>query len=163
MLKKLWGVKVTRFAAVGVFNTLFDISILNTLVFLGQVPPLAANLVSASISMSGSYFLNHHIVFKSKESHSFIRFAHFFAVTGIGILGLQTLVIFLVTHFLGPHDASITHLLRSLGFKHITGRAVDLNIAKLLAVAIGMVWNFLIYHFVIFKKQNEEPDMDILL
>ena len=163
MLKKLWSIKVTRFATVGVFNTLFDLSILNTLVFLFHAPVLAANLVSASISMTVSYFLNHHIVFRHPEKHSFQRFTHFFAVTGIGILGIQTLVIFAVTHLVGPHESGLTHLMRHIGFRHITGRVVDVNTAKLLAVLIAMLWNFGIYHFVIFKKSDENLDEDVLL
>jgi putative flippase GtrA len=146
-----------------VFNTLFDLSILNLLVFFGHLPPLVANLISASISMTVSYFLNHHIVFRHTEGHSLKKFVRFFAVTGIGILGIQTLVIYLVTHFVGPHEASLTHTLRQLGFRHITGRLVDLNIAKLLAVLVAMTWNFMIYHFVIFKKPDQELDEDTLL
>ena len=163
MLKRLWAVKLTRFLSVGIFNTLFDLSILNVLVFFVHLPALVANLISASTSMSVSYFLNHHIVFRHTESHSFKKFAHFFAVTGIGILGIQTLVIYLVTHFVGPHDTSLTHTLRHLGFRHITGRVVDLNVAKLLAVLTAMTWNFMIYHFVIFKKADGELDEDVLL
>jgi hypothetical protein len=30
-------------------------------------------------------------------------------------------------------------------------------------VAIAMTWNFMLYHFVVFKKPGEEPDKDILL
>jgi putative flippase GtrA len=163
MLKKVWDVKLTRFLSVGVFNTLFDLSILNTLVFVFKTPILIANLISASISMTTSYFLNHHIVFRHKENHSFSRFAHFFAVTGRGILCIQTLVIFVVTHLLSPHEAGLTHLLRSLGFRHVTGRALDLNVAKLMAVLIAMTWNFLLYHFVIFRKPDQNFDDDILL
>lgn len=164
MLKKLWGVKVARFATVGVFNTLLDLTILNTLVFVGHIPYVAANLVSASVSMTFSYFLNHRIVFRHPEKHSFKKFAHFFTVTGIGILGIQSLVIFLVTHSLTPHEASLTHTLRGLGFRHITGRVVILNLAKLLAVLLAMIWNFVIYHFVIFKELPDEAlDEDVLL
>lgn len=164
MLKKLWGVKLARFAAVGVFNTLFDLAILNTLVFLGHIPYVAANLISASVSMTTSYFLNHHIVFRHDEKHSFKKFAHFFAVTGIGILGIQSLMIYSVTHILAPHEASLTHSLRQLGFRHITGRVLALNTAKLIAVLAAMIWNFVIYHFVIFKKSSdEELDDDVLL
>jgi len=163
MLKKLWDVRLTRFAAIGVFNTLFDLTILNVLVFVGHVPYVAANLVSASISMSVSYFLNHHLVFRSKEQHSLTRFAHFFVVTGLGILGIQSLVIYGVTHLLAPHHASIASLIHTLHLSRLSVRAFELNIAKIAAVLTAMTWNFTIYHFVIFKKPNEQPDEDILL
>lgn len=163
MLRKLWGVKVTRFACVGVFNTLFDLSMLNTLVFVGHLPTLVANLISASISISVSYFLNHHIVFRSRENHTFIRFAKFFTVTGVGILAIQTLVIYLVTHLLSHQQALVHDILSMLHITRLSARAFDLNFAKLCAVAVALIWNFLIYHFVIFKKPGEEPDEDVLL
>ncbi len=163
MLKKMWDVKLTRFASVGVFNTLFDISILNTLVFFVHAPIVAANLVSASLSMTVSYFLNHRIVFRSKETHSFKRFIHFFAVTGIGILGIQSLVIYSVTHFLGHHEAGVTNIIHSLHLGSLSAKAFDLNVGKILAVGTAMTWNFMIYHFVIFRKADETLDEDVLL
>lgn len=163
MLKKLWDVKVTRFAAVGVFNTLFDIAILNTLVFGGHVAYVAANLVSASISMTVSYFLNHHVVFRSGENHTFRKFAHFFAVTGLGILGIQSLVLYAVTHLLGPHPAGVANFMQTLHLSHLSVRAFELNVGKIAAVLTAMTWNFTIYHFVIFKKPDEKPDQDLLL
>src|SRR5881396_313203 len=111
MLKRLWEVKLTRFLAVGSFNTLFDLAILNTLVFIFKVPVLVANLISASTSMTVSYFLNHHIVFRSREEHSFKKFVHFFTVTGVGILGIQTLVIYVVIKLLSPYQENLTQLL----------------------------------------------------
>ncbi len=162
MLKKIWEVKLTRFLAVGVFNTIFDLSLLNAFVFLLHIPLLVANLMSASISISTSYFLNHHIVFRSPEQHEVKRFLHFFAVTGIGILGIQTLVIYTVSHLLSPYDTSLTHLFRQLGFRHITGRLIDLNIAKLSAVATAMAWNFSIYHFVVFKNPDTDAEGDTI-
>lgn len=164
MLKKLWDVKVTRFLAVGVFNTLFDITILNTLVFLFSAPVVAANLVSASISMTASYFLNHHIVFRSKESHNLQRFVHFFLVTGIGILGIQSLIIYAVTHALSHQASLVDSITHTLRFTHLNADAFELNVAKVCAVLIAMVWNFTIYHFVIFKKNGDQAsDEDVLL
>lgn len=164
MLRRIWGVKLTRFAAVGLFNTLFDLAILNSLVFLFHVPYVAANLVSASTSMTVSYFLNHRIVFRNKEKHSFKKFAHFFAVTGIGILGIQSLVIYAVTHLLTPHSAAISNLINNLHiFSHLGVKGFILNVAKICAVLTAMVWNFLIYHFVIFKEPDEMIEGDIVL
>lgn len=162
MLKKLWEMKLTRFATVGVFNTLFDISILNTLVFLVHVPYVAANLVSASVSMSVSYFLNHHVVFRHKESHSVKKFAHFFAVTGLGILGIQSLVIYAVTHLLAPHGHAVASVIHALHIG-LSARAFELNIAKICAVLTAMTWNFTIYHLVLFKQPDDMIEGDIVL
>jgi putative flippase GtrA len=162
MLKKLWSVKLARFATVGVFNTLFDLTILNSLVFLGHIPYVAANLVSASTSICSSYFLNHHFVFKSQDKHSFKRFIKFFAVTGIGILGIQSLVIYGVTHLLSHQQNLVTDIIRDLHL-HLSHKAFDLNLGKLVAVFFAMCWNFVIYHLVIFKKPGQAADEDVLL
>src|SRR5579884_76966 len=164
MLKRLWGIKLTRFAAVGVFNTLFDISMLNTFVFVFHIPYVAANLISASISMSASYFLNHHIVFRHKEEHSVAKICPFFCSTGIGILGIQSLMIYAVTHLLQPHHSTIASLIRTLHiFSHLGVRGFELNVAKICAVLAAMVWNFTIYHFVIFKQPDDMIEGDIVL
>jgi putative flippase GtrA len=162
MLKKIWAFKITRFLCVGVFNTLFDLTILNTLVFVGHLPVIAANLISASTSMTVSYFLNHHIVFRSKEKHNISRFVRFFAVTGLGILAIQSLIIYLMTHLLGHERPTVVSLIRHLHLA-LSAKAFDLNVAKLLAVLVAMVWNFIIYHFVIFNKDSKQLDEDVLL
>jgi putative flippase GtrA len=162
MLKKIWGMKLARFLTVGIFNTLFDITMLNSLVFLGHIPYVAANLISASISMTVSYFLNHRIVFKHQERQSLVQYLHFFAVTGIGILGIQSLVIYAMTHFLGHHRALVTSLIHSLHVATLTPAAFDLNVGKVAAVLIAMAWNFTVYHFVIFKKPSDGLDDELL-
>jgi putative flippase GtrA len=163
MLQKIWSIKLTRFLCVGVFNTLFDLSILNSLVFLGHVPVLLANLISASTSMSVSYFLNHHIVFRSGEKHSVNRFVRFFVVTGFGILAIQTCVIYLITHLLAHQSHAVTSVETSLHITKLSVKAFELNLAKLIAVLVAMAWNFIIYHFVVFKSHSQSPDQDVLL
>jgi putative flippase GtrA len=164
MLKRLWSKKLARFLTVGVFNTLFDLTILNTLVFVGHLPYLIANLMSASTSMTASYFLNHKVVFRSQESFSFRRFIHFFAVTGVGILGIQSLVIYVVKRILAPHHAAVSNLIHSLPVvHHLSDAAFDLNVGKILAVLIAMSWNFAIYHLVIFKETGQTADENVLL
>jgi putative flippase GtrA len=163
MLKKIWSVKLTRFLCVGISNTLLDLTILNSLVFLGHLPYLIANLISASISISSSYFLNHHLVFRSQDEHSLARFFHFFIVTGVGILGIQTLMIYLVKHLLSHHRSTVLSIVHDLPVVHLSVNAFDLNVGKLVAVVIAMGWNYTIYQFVIFSKHGEATDVDVLL
>lgn len=164
MLKLIWDVKLFRFACVGVFNTLFDLTMLNFLVFLGHLPIIFANLISASVSMTVSYVLNHRVVFRSKDKQSLTKFVHFFVITGVGILGIQTLVIYGVTHGLAHQQALVATLLDALPAHGLSVKAFELNIAKLLAVAVAMTWNFMMYQLVIFKKTSQEvSDSDILL
>lgn len=154
LVKAVWDKKVIRFASIGVINTLIDITILNSLVYFFALTPLLANLISASISISLSYFLNHHLVFRSDKSHSIKSFAHFFLVTGLGILVLQSIVIFLLIQLLGTRGVGVNYALKSVGITQISTKVINLNIAKICAVLVTMIWNFAFYHFVIFKKDE---------
>lgn len=158
MFKKLWESKVTRFATVGVFNTLFDLSMLNFLAFVVHLPYLVANLISASISMTVSYFLNHHIVFRHKEEHSLKKFVYFFAITGTGILAIQSIVIYVVMQILTPHYNTVNQLIHDTHLEQFSVHAFDLNIAKIIAVLVTMTWNFLLYRFLVFKHSEEPAD-----
>jgi putative flippase GtrA len=154
MFRKIWGHKIVRFIVVGGINTLLDLTILNILVLLVGLPAVIGNLISASICISLSYFLYHRLVFRSPESYSVKQFVHFFLVTGVGILIFQTLIIAFVTHVLGNKDVGVNHLLGFIKIKPLKDSFINLNIAKLCAVIVGLVWNFSLYHFVIFKTQQ---------
>jgi len=161
MFRKIWGHKIVRFIAVGGFNTLLDLTILNILVLIVGLPTVIGNLISASICISLSYFLYHRLVFRSKEPHTIKLFLHFFLVTGVGILVIQSLVITLMTHILGHKNIGINHVLQLVHVHPLEVSFINLNIAKLCAVAFGMVWNYCLYHFVIFKTHDLiEGDID---
>ena len=160
MLRKTWDVKLARFMTVGVFNTLSDIAILNVLVFFAHITPVVANIMSASISMTISYFLNHRIVFRSKEKRTRKQFILFFAVTGFGIVVIQSAVIYGVSYLLGNEQAVVSSILGMLPFNHLTTDAFILNTAKVMAVLAATTWNFSIYHFIIFKTKSDKEDQD---
>ncbi len=157
-INTIWSRKIFRFACIGVINTLFDITILNTLVFLFGLVPLLANLISASISITMSYFLNHHIVFREKHPHSIDKFIKFFLITGISILALQSLTISLVTHILGANKTIIYRTVVGLGLTNLSVKFVNLNTAKIIAVIIGMSWNYLFYKKIVFKTHINIED-----
>ena len=154
LIKTMWNKKVIRFGCVGVINTALDFTILNILVNFFDVTPLLANLISASVSISLSYFLNHRLVFRSDNKHTIKSFAHFFLATGAGILIIQTIVIYFLIHLLGTRATGINYLINNSGLAKINNKTINLNLAKLGAVLVAMVWNFLIYHYVIFKKKD---------
>lgn len=152
MLKKIWDVRVARFATVGVFNTLNDLLLLNIFVFVFGVKLLVANLISATISIIISYFLTHKIVFRSKERHNIRQFLKFFLVTGLSILAVQTLVIYLFQH------TFTKHYLENLTNITLTAQQIkflQINVAKLVAVACGMVWNYVLYNYIVFRNPQQ--------
>lgn len=149
-----WSNKIIRFFCVGVINTIVDFSILNILVDFLHLFPLVANLISASISITISYFMNHYVVFRISEKHTTKKFIHFFVATGSGILVVQSAIIYIVITLLNLHLPIIKEILTSLHLNSVKIQTAILNIAKLAAVLVAMVWNFMIYHFVIFKPKD---------
>lgn len=160
MLKRLWDVKLVRFICVGATNTVNDLLILNILVFVFHLPVLVANVFSATISITISYFLNHHLVFRIVEPHEFARFRRFFLVTGLSILLVQTVTIAVAMHLLKADTVVLDRMLDEAGFRHLTAEAVNVNIAKITAVLAGMGWNFILYHKIVFKKPLKKDALE---
>lgn len=150
MIKQLWNYKIFRFACIGVINTITDFSILNLIVFTFGVSELYGNLVSASISICLSYFWNHYWVFRYKGDVNFRLFIRFFVITAIGILAIQSAVIYGIDRFI-----SIGQIMANLHLAMNTSKIVKIEGAKSLAVLASMLWNFLLYSFAVFKVDKE--------
>ena len=159
LVKNPWQYKIFRFGCIGTVNTSIDLSILNFLVITVHLNPLIANLISASVAITISYFLNHHLVFRDSRPSNFKQFIHFYLVTGLSILVVQDIIIALFTHYVGVRDGSLTSFLRGSGLV-ISAKAINLNLGKLIAVVVGMVWNFLWYHKAVFKHHETASDID---
>jgi putative flippase GtrA len=156
IINKLWQHKVVRFGCVGVVNTLTDLTLLNIFVFGFGLKVLVGNLFSASISIVMSYFLNHAIVFRREHNMSLRLFLKFITVTGLSILVVQSVVIYSFEHVF------TLSLIRSLVGSGLSDHArfLQVNGAKVTAVLFGMIWNFALYHFVVFRHPKEAPDID---
>lgn len=155
LINKLWQQKIVRFVCVGGTNTLLDLIMLNSLVLIIGLPVLLANTISVAIGISISFFLNRKFVFKdSDRSAIFKKYVQFFLVTGISVLVIQNTTIYLLGNMLGWKDIGVHALLTHIGLGQISSRVINLNIAKATAVLIGMVWNFMLYNLMIFKKPN---------
>lgn len=149
MLKKLWDYKKIRFLCIGSFNSIVDIAILNTLVFVGHLPVWVVNIFSVSVGITVSYFLNHFLVFRHQHRPNYRLFLRFFAVTGISIIVLQTIIIYLTRPLYSSLALNLHGINASLHAK------ISLNLAKITAILIGMVWNYLLYSKVVFKQIPE--------
>ena len=123
-----------RYLVVGLFNTGLDVAIFTALAVGLDVVPVVANVVSTVVVMTVSFFLNRSWVFRA-ESAGVRAYAGFVTVTLFSGLLVQSLVI--------------------LGVIAAAGAAVpDLSddlvepAAKVLAIGVGMVSNFLGYRYV---------------
>lgn len=127
-----------RFALVGSANTVIDFGLLFGLVFLG-LDKIAANFISTGTAFVFSYFFNKSYTFKFTGKASKRQFALFLIITIFGLWVLQPIVIYSVSLALG-----------GLGIQN----ALILLIAKLLATAVTLVWNYVLYKKYVFRSNK---------
>jgi putative flippase GtrA len=120
-----------RFGLVGVANTAVDAVGYALLVTLG-VPLFVANFISTSTGMLLSFTLNRNFTFRAKDGDVRRQALLFFAVTAFGLWVVQAAIIFAVTAaFPGVH----------------------VLIPKFAGIAVGLVWNYVLYHKVVFRPR----------
>lgn len=156
IISKVWRQQIARFVTVGCFNTLLDFTLLNILTAVVGLPTLVANTVSVSIGITASYLLNHYVVFRHSGKPTLKNYARFFVITGVSVIGIQNLVIYTVSHLIVVQPGQGATVMGHF----ISGETIELNVAKALAVLMGMAWNFLLYKYVIFKDDpnTSEPE-----
>jgi len=154
-ITELWKKRVIRFIAVGIINTATDATILNGLVFASHMNPIAANCISASISIILSYFWNHFIVFQNEHPMTLHLFLKFVIVTGLSIIIIQEAVIYTLQHIF-----TLNEIAKLVDINGTKAKVLQVDGAKLVAVAVGMVWNFVLYQLVVFKKSENGEDID---
>ena len=126
-----------KFIFVGGANTAIDFVILFGLTFLG-VDKLVANFFSTSVALVFSFFANKSFTFKNETKNAKKEFALFLVITLFGLWVIQPLVILGVT---------------SLTESFITNSAISLFIAKLVATVASLIWNYIFYSRIVFKKE----------
>ena len=140
--------RLITFASIGLANTLIDLSI-----FLGLrqllVPILLANICSTSVALSFSYLMNKRFTFKSSDQIK-RSLPIFFVVTIAGLWLLQPVIIKIVLYGLNlpAIDDYLTTVLASADSYYEL-------IAKLTATPATLLWNFIMYQKVVFKKTKQ--------
>lgn len=128
--------QLIRFGLIGVINTALDFGLLFILKSIGLMAT-TANIFSTSIAFVFSFFANKKYTFRSSGTNIVHEMILFVAVTLFGLWVLQTGVIWLVL----PH---LSKLLRS--------SEMGLLVTKLIATAVSMTWNYILYDKLVFKK-----------
>lgn len=134
--------QLVRFVVVGVINTGIDFLILNLEMFLTGITSgpgmLVQNTISFGFATINSYYLNKRWTFGDKENKKEgVKFAQFLTVSLIGVI-INGGIVYIITTFVSP----------ILGIND----QLWANVAKLAATAISLIWNFLGYKFIVFKK-----------
>jgi putative flippase GtrA len=121
--------KVVSFALVGVVNATVDFCVYSFARFYLGLPLVAANLMSWSVAVSGSYIMNSKFTFAAESGSklSFSRYAAF-AVSQVGGLIANTATVL-----------ALSYVMPEL-------------VAKVLAIGVTFLVNFSLSHFVVFRR-----------
>ncbi|HAI73881.1 MAG TPA: hypothetical protein DCS28_01210 [Candidatus Moranbacteria bacterium] len=131
-----------KFFAVGIINTAIDFVVLNFEMAVTGITSgpymFILNSISFSVATINSFFMNKRWTFEDKENkQSGVKFSQFLVVSVIGIT-INGGIVYAITSFINPLFGMNPQLWA--------------NVAKLSATAISLVWNFLGYKFIVFKK-----------
>ncbi|MDZ4231224.1 MAG: GtrA family protein [Patescibacteria group bacterium] len=139
-VKVFW--QIAKFIVVGGLNTVLDFAVLNLLITLTGIAVGGGfslfKALSFSVAVINSYFWNKHWTFeaKGKSRTEFIEFL-LVSIVGVGInVGLASALV----NFIDP--------LFGLGV------VVWANLAALAATFLTLVWNFLGYKLLVFRKRT---------
>ncbi|MEV4055491.1 GtrA family protein [Amycolatopsis sp. NPDC049688] len=124
-----------RFGIVGIGNTLVDALGYALLVTLG-LPAFVANLISTTAGMLLSFALNRNFTFRAQDGDVRRQALLFFGVTAFGLWVVQFAIIWLVGRLLP---------------------GVNLLVPKGAAIVVGLFWNYLLYHYVVFRHRPVRP------
>lgn len=152
-MRVLLAKQQVRFLIAGCFNTALDFLLLNVLTLAFELPTLVANTISVTFGIGISYALNHFFVFRYPHRISVVKFLQFFAITGFSSLILQNVIIYLFELLFDTRFGNSLLFLSDPNGQHV----LAINIAKASAVLVGLVWNFTMYRFVVFRQSTPEP------
>jgi len=131
-----------RFGIVGIANTALDFLLLFIFVGLG-VDKIAANYLSTSASLVFSFFVNKSFTFTSTTGNAKKQFALFIIITLIGLWIIQPIII-----------AAVSTALAGTGWAD----GAILFAAKIIATTASLIWNYVFYSRIVFKKIEQTKD-----
>ncbi len=119
-----------RFGLVGVVNTAVDFAVFVLLYRGTDIDPLLCNGVAFLVAVTNSYLLNHHWTFRKSTSNiSVAAYVRFVALNAGGLL-IGTLAILLL------------------------GGVMPLELAKLIAAGLTLIWNYTCSRLFVFNTEK---------
>jgi len=135
-----------KFLTVGFANTAVDFGILNMLMWSSGIYSgktiLLFNSISFLVAVIHSYIWNKLWTFKAKSKANIAsQFLAFVVVSFIGLL-INGIIVYLVSTLIKP----------------LLGLKIELwtNAGKVLATIVSLIWNFIGYKLIVFKKKDEQ-------
>ena len=114
-----------RFLLVGGTNTAIDFGLLFILNTLG-LPRVPSNTISTGVAFIFSFFANRNFTFSANSGNIKKQITLFIIVTLFGLWVIQPIIISLISNLL---------------------------VGKIIATAVTLVWNYLFYSRLVFKKE----------
>ncbi|GAC1386487.1 MAG: GtrA family protein [Candidatus Saccharimonadales bacterium] len=133
------------FGAIGILNTCIDVGIYLFLRHL-YIPVLLANIISTSVALTVSFSLNRRYTFQS-TSKGRRTIVLFLLVTLSGLWVIQPIIIHIILSLL--RIPLVSHSLDQIVANATSFR--DL-ISKLAATPATLLWNYILYRKIVFKK-----------
>jgi putative flippase GtrA len=134
-----WGLrgtalKAVSFALVGVINATVDFGVFSLAYFYLALPIIAANLLSWTVAVSGSYLMNSQVTFAA-ESGGRLRLRDYlaFMLSQAGGLIANTATVFVASYFM------------------------PVLVGKALAILASFIVNFSLSNFVVFRQREGSP------
>lgn len=139
IMKKLDIAQMVKFVLVGFSNTAIDFGVLNLLMWQTGIYKgkfiILFNVAAFIIAIINSYSWNKLWTFKSKNTNVKKEFIQFITIAIIGSI-INTSIVYGIATYAPP----------------IIAKELLVNLAKVLATIVSLVWNFLGYKFIVFKK-----------
>lgn len=133
--------KFLKFGVVGASGAVIDFGLTALCKGILGIPELLSNAIGFTLAATSNYYLNRVWTWKSTSKDVGVEYAKFFFVSLLG-LGLNTLIVLLLK------DISIVPRFVD------TTLDWDFWIAKIIATAVVMVWNFIANNFFTFRKKR---------
>ena len=125
-----------RFAVCGGTGFLLDLGSLTVFVERFGIDPRVAVILSSVVGATFVFFANKFFTFRNREHKTGSQAFKFAMVYGVAIVG----------------NAIISNLLLAIGVQYL--------VSKVVAVAIGAVWNYALSHGFVFRKKE---DVDVVV
>lgn len=131
-----------RFAIIGLINTGVDFLVLNLLIWATGIKEgnglIPLNIISFTVAVINSYILNKRWAFKDQTTGDTAKkFTNFLIISVIGALINTAIVRF-----------GATNIEPLFGLSQI----LWVNVVKAVATGVSLVWNFVGYKLLVFKK-----------
>lgn len=162
-LIKISANRISRFGLVGLLNTVLDY-----IIFIGLTKAFAipldrvwmAKLVSGTVAMANSFYLNRKFVFRAHHLNFSKQAVRFLLSTIVGVFVIQLGLVQLFSSVLPEGGILVYEILQTLGLTQLvpnilTEAFVIKTVAFGLATIASLIWNYLTYSRLVFHDSKK--------